>query len=63
MVGRKYEILIESLSRKSDRMYTGRTDGNKSVIIPVNGFKPGDRIMVKIIKANSATLFGEPVKG
>jgi tRNA-2-methylthio-N6-dimethylallyladenosine synthase len=59
MVGKKYEILIESLSKKSDQMYSGRTDGNKSVIIPVNGFRIGDKVKVKIIRANSATLFGE----
>ena len=62
MVGKDFEVLIESLSKKSDRMYSGRTDGNKSVIIPMNGFKPGDKVMAKIIRANSATLFGELVK-
>jgi tRNA-2-methylthio-N6-dimethylallyladenosine synthase len=61
MVGENYEILIESFSKKSDSMYVGRTDGNKSVIVPVNGYNIGDIITVKIIKANSATLFGEPV--
>ena len=61
MVGKTVEIIVESLSRKSDYMFTGRTDGNKSVIIPKNGFKIGDKVMVKVNKANSATLFGEVV--
>jgi tRNA-2-methylthio-N6-dimethylallyladenosine synthase len=59
MVNKTYEILVESLSRKSDTMLTGRTDGNKSVIIPKNGTKIGEKVMVKITDSNSATLFGE----
>ncbi|MBE2218388.1 MAG: tRNA (N6-isopentenyl adenosine(37)-C2)-methylthiotransferase MiaB [Ignavibacteria bacterium] len=60
-VGREYEVIIEGISKKSDKMLFGRTDGNKTVIIPVNGAKPGDRVMVKVTKANSATLFGEAI--
>jgi tRNA-2-methylthio-N6-dimethylallyladenosine synthase len=61
MVDNAYEILIESLSKKSDEMFSGRTDGNKSVIIPKNGTSIGEKVKVKITKANSATLFGEVV--
>ncbi len=60
-IGKEFEIIIESASKKSDDMLTGRTDGNKSVIIPKNGTKVGDKITVRILKANSATLFGEIV--
>jgi tRNA-2-methylthio-N6-dimethylallyladenosine synthase len=74
-VGRKVDVLVESLSKKSDEFYMARTDCNKSVIIPrektfVNGsgelvtkkqFRIGDMVRVTINKANSATLFGEPV--
>ena len=60
-IGRKYDIIIESVSKKSDTMLTGRTDGNKSVIIPKNGNSIGEKVSVKILRANSATLFGELV--
>jgi len=60
-VGRIYEVIIEGISKKSDKMLFGRTDGNKTVIIPVNGAKPGEKVMVKVTKANSATLFGEAI--
>lgn len=60
-VGKEYEVIIEGISKKSDKMLFGRTDGNKTVIIPLNNTKPGDKIMVKINRANSATLFGEEV--
>ncbi len=63
MVGRVYEILVEALSKKSNEMLTGRTDGNKSVIIPMNGTQVGDTVKVNIKRVNSATLFGEVVSG
>ncbi len=75
LVGRTKKILLESLSKKSDIQFLGRTDCNKSVIIPnkstfvnENGilinertFKIGEMVDVRITKANSATLFGEAV--
>jgi tRNA-2-methylthio-N6-dimethylallyladenosine synthase len=59
MIGKEYEIIIESESKKSAEMLTGRTDGNKSVIIPKNGTHIGSKVKVKINRVNSATLFGE----
>lgn len=61
LVGKDFEIIIEGISKKSDKMLFGRTDGNKTVIIPVNGKKAGDKVLVKITKGNSATLFGYEV--
>ena len=75
LVGKTKKVLIETVSKKSDDFLMGRTDCNKSVIIPKrqtfvdqNGnldipkeYSPGDEVSVKINKANSATLFGEPV--
>jgi tRNA-2-methylthio-N6-dimethylallyladenosine synthase len=61
MIGNTFEILVESNSKKSDEMLTGRTDGNKSVIISKNGTKIGEKVNVVITKANSATLFGRVV--
>jgi len=75
LIGRTMPVLIESLSKKSDEYFMGRTDCNKSVIIPkeytyVNdsgeltykkSLSIGDFVNIKIDKVNSATLFGEPV--
>lgn len=74
LVGTTKEVIIESLSRKSDEFFMSRTDCNKVVIIPkevtyINekgdliskkNFSIGDIVNVKINKVNSATLFGEP---
>jgi tRNA-2-methylthio-N6-dimethylallyladenosine synthase len=58
LVGRTVEILVEGLSKKSADEWSGRTDGNKTVVFPKDGFKAGDYIRVAIDRANSATLFG-----
>jgi len=59
LVGKTFEILVESESKKSKDMLMGRTDGNKTVIIPKNGTNIGDTVNVTITHANAATLFGD----
>ena len=67
LIGQTKEILLESVSKKSTDFFMGRTDCNKSTIVPKyeitlkREYKIGDVLDVKIIKANSATLFGEIV--
>jgi tRNA-2-methylthio-N6-dimethylallyladenosine synthase len=61
LVGKEKELLIETTSKKSSDFLMGRTDCNKSTIIPKESFKIGDFVKVKINKANSATLFGESI--
>lgn len=74
LIGVTKSVLIETVSKKSDEFLMGRTDCNKSVIIPkkksfVNEqgeltlekeYTIGDLVDVTINKVNSATLFGEP---
>lgn len=57
LVGLEKTVLIETLSKKSADYYMGRTDCNRSVILPVNNNRIGDLVNVRIQKANSATLF------
>ncbi|MBX7043590.1 MAG: tRNA (N6-isopentenyl adenosine(37)-C2)-methylthiotransferase MiaB [Ignavibacteria bacterium] len=67
LIGKIKTIVVESRSKKSDKQFLGRTDCNKSVIIPDNfvnnscrqDISAGDIVDVEIRKANSATLFGE----
>ena len=74
LIGKTMRVLIESFSKKSDEFLMARTDCNKSVIIPaaksfshdhsslsVKSASIGDFVDVLITKANSATLFGDPV--
>jgi tRNA-2-methylthio-N6-dimethylallyladenosine synthase len=61
LIGRTVEVLVEGESKKSTNDSCGRTDTNKMVILPRNGFASGEYIHVQIERANSATLFGSHV--
>lgn len=62
LIGKEETILIESLSKKSDDFYSGRTDSNKICIVPKSdNYSIGNYVRVKINRATSATLFGEPI--
>ncbi len=59
-IGSEEIILVENKSKKSDDFFAGRTDGNKTVILPVgNNVRIGDYVKVRITKATSGTLFGD----
>ena len=62
LIGKTKSVLLESYSKKSSDNLLGRTDCNRSVIIPAENYEVGDKIDVKIEKVNSATLFGKPIK-
>lgn len=59
LIGKEEIILIEGFSKKSDEFFSGRTDTNKVVIVPIDEkIKVGQYIKVCINKATSGTLFG-----
>ena len=55
----QYKILVEGVSKKSDKFLRGRTSENKMVIFPKKDNTIGKYVDVKIKECNSATLFGE----
>ena len=60
LLGTEEIVLVEGLSRKSEKFYAGRTDTNKVVIFPKqNEIVRGSYVKVKINKATHATLFGD----
>lgn len=62
-IGKVFEVLIEGYSKRSREQLFGRTSQNKVVIFDKKNFHVGQFIRVKIQRASSATLFGEPVEG
>jgi tRNA-2-methylthio-N6-dimethylallyladenosine synthase len=60
-IGRLEEILVEGPSKRSSAEWVGRTDGNKVVIFPHAGERPGDLIRCRIVQASSAALQGEKI--
>jgi tRNA-2-methylthio-N6-dimethylallyladenosine synthase len=60
-VGREHSILVEGRSKKDAADWKGRTDTNKMVVFPRQDAEVGEYRKVRIIRSNSATLFGELV--
>lgn len=58
-LGKTFEVLVESPSRKSPHHLSGRNSQNKVIVFPRQDFKPGDYINVKVTDCTSATLIGE----
>lgn len=58
-VGKTFEVLVEGVSKRSDKELFGRTSQNKVVVFPRGDHKPGDLVRVRVESASSATLKGE----
>lgn len=57
-IGKTFEVLVESTSRKSDDELAGRNSQNKVVVFAKGNFKPGDYVKVKVTSCTTATLMG-----
>jgi tRNA-2-methylthio-N6-dimethylallyladenosine synthase len=60
-LGQVFEVLVEGVSRRSDKHLFGRNSQNKVLVFPDMGQKAGDYAEVRAIRATSATLIGESV--
>ncbi|MCC8170774.1 MAG: tRNA (N6-isopentenyl adenosine(37)-C2)-methylthiotransferase MiaB [Parabacteroides sp.] len=60
-INKVFDVLIEGFSKRSREQLYGRTPQNKVVIFDKGNFRIGQFVRVKITRATSATLFGEPV--
>jgi tRNA-2-methylthio-N6-dimethylallyladenosine synthase len=59
-VGRQVQILVEGSSRKNPARMTGRTRCNKIVVFEGSERHRGQLLDVKITRAGSFTLYGDP---
>jgi tRNA-2-methylthio-N6-dimethylallyladenosine synthase len=60
-LGKTFEVLVESPSRKSPHHLSGRNSQNKVIVFPKKHYKPGDYVRVRVTDYTSATLIGEAV--
>lgn len=60
-IGKKFKVLIEGDSKRSNKDWMGRNSQNKVIVFPKNGsdFKKGDYVEVKVTGCTQATLLGE----
>ncbi|MGI5901889.1 MAG: tRNA (N6-isopentenyl adenosine(37)-C2)-methylthiotransferase MiaB [Desulfitobacteriia bacterium] len=59
MLNKRYEVLVEGPSKTDPNQLTGRTRGNEIVVFKGSEDLIGSLVSVKIVAANSWTLFGE----
>jgi len=57
-VGKAHLVLVEGISKKSDKNLFGRNTQNKVVVFAKENFKPGDYVNVFVTDCTSATLIG-----
>lgn len=57
-IGKVFEVLAETLSKRSKEHLNGRTETNKTVVFEKGSFASGDKLRVQITEASSATLKG-----
>ena len=60
-VGKTVEVLVEKVSKKSDKDLSGRNSQSFMVVFPRENYKIGDFVNVKITNCTSGTLIGEAV--
>ena len=58
-IEKKYQVLIEGVSKKSDKKFYGRTSDNTVVVFNKKLTSIGDFVDIKIKDCTSATLIGE----
>ena len=61
MIGTVQQVLVESVSPKSDKEYTGKTRNNTQCVFPGTDDLIGDIVKVKIIGNSNFTLKGTTV--
>lgn len=58
-VGKEFDVLVESVAKRSKDQFVGRTSQNKAVIIDRGRLRIGDTVRVRVSSATSATLIAE----
>lgn len=58
-VGREFEVLVESESKRNSGQLSGRTSQNKVVVFDRGNHRVGDYVRVRVTGCTSATLLGE----
>ncbi len=62
LVGTLQNVLIDGPSSRNGNDFSGRTDTNKTVVFSHAGERPGEYVDLRIVRVNSATLFGQNIQ-
>jgi len=61
-LNKTFRVLVDCVSKRSDKHLSGRNDQNKVIVFPREQYKPGDYVNVLVTDCTPATLLGEVVK-
>ncbi len=56
-----FRVLVDGVSKRSDKHLSGRSDQNKVIIFPREQYKPGDYVHVLVTDCTPATLLGHSI--
>jgi tRNA-2-methylthio-N6-dimethylallyladenosine synthase len=60
-IGKVFEVLVEGVSKRSDKKMFGRTSQNKVCVFPRQEAKVGDYVHIKVMNCTAGTLITELV--
>lgn len=60
-IGKRFEVLVEGVSKRSKEQMVGRTPQNKTVVFDRGDVRVGSLVEVEILDATQATLIGRQV--
>lgn len=61
-IGKRFEVLVEGVSKRDTGQLSGRTSQNKVAVFDRGDHRVGDYVQVEITGCTSATLFGKEIK-
>lgn len=62
LVGKEMEVIIEKISKKSNKEFYGRDRHNRSVVVRGEGISIGDKVVVNILEIKGITPYGVKVR-
>ncbi len=60
-VGKTFEVLVEGVSKRSEKYLQGRNTNNKVIVFPKEGFQKGEYVNVLVEECTGGTLVGKIV--
>jgi len=60
-LNKTFRVLVDSVSKRSEKHLCGRNDQNKVIVFPRKQYKPGDYVNVLVTDCTPATLLGKVV--
>jgi len=61
-IGKRHEVLVEGLSKKSDQQLMGKNSQNAVIVFDKENYQKGDYVLVEVTSITSGTLLGKAIE-